>query len=234
MRSPRRHAIGHYACVREVRTLLVVLVLLAVSSCGGGGAHGAANATVTTPQPVKPTPATLLAAMTSAMSAVHTFRFEVTSGPTHAEGVADVATHYVTLRTTQGMSLDMSMIQRGARTFVRGPTGDWCWTTNLTQSKQPDASAGSPFAILDSLRRIHARVQRIGYDQIRGVEADHYRVPAKPAIDIWVDDQDRLVRATVSLTFGGVHIASTTDLFDFGTAVDAPTPPPNAPHCETG
>ena len=226
---------GHHSAVRKRRALLVALLVLAVSSCGGTGQHGAARSTVTTPGHPKPTPATLLASVTSAMSGVHTFRFEITSGPNRAEGVADVATRYATLRSTQGrMSLDLAMLQRGARTFMRGPTGEWCWTTGLAKSNHPDASAGSPFAVLDSLRHLRARVERIGHDRIRGVEADHYRVHAKPALDIWVDDQDRLIRESVSLTFSGLHISSTTDLFDFGTAVDTTAPPPNAPHCETG
>jgi hypothetical protein len=218
-----------------MRVLLFALLLFAVSSCGVGGQHGAAESTATRRKPTKPTPATLLASVTSAMSAVHTFRFEITSGANHVEGVADVATRYATLRSTRGpMSLDMAFLQRGARTFVRGPTGDWCWTTTLTPSNQPDGSAGSPFAVLDSLGRIHARVERIGHDRIRGVDADHYRVHAKPTFDIWVDDQDRLIRETVSLTFRALHISSTTDLSDFGTRVDTSTPPADAPHCETG
>jgi hypothetical protein len=131
------------------------------------------------------------------------------------------------------MPLNMAMQVRVPRLFVRGPTGAWCWNP-LVKSRQTSATTdASPFTVLDSLRQSHARVERLGQDQIRGNAADHYRVLAKSPFDIWIDHQDRLVRQSETLTFRGLHFASTTDLFDFGTAVDVSTPPLNTPRCES-
>jgi hypothetical protein len=97
-----------------------------------------------------------------------------------------------------------------------GLTPNWC-PVKLTVLFDPGA-------VLQSLTKSHATLDRIGTETIRGVRATQYHV-VRPdnndGLDVWVDEQDRLRRFLGSS--GGT--STTVDLYDFGESI----PPIRAP-----
>ncbi|MFM7060442.1 MAG: hypothetical protein ACKOZL_04555 [Actinomycetes bacterium] len=107
-----------------------------------------------------------------------------------------------------------------------------------------------PTGFLDMLRGV-TRVERIGTDTIRGVEATHYRgtisladaidrapearredlrrafgvAGAQVPVDVWVDGRDRPVRFAASFAMGGVDAEVRLDLFDYGADITVTAPP---------
>ncbi len=107
-----------------------------------------------------------------------------------------------------------------------------------------------PTGVLDMLRGV-TRVERIGTDTIRGVEATHFRgtisladaidrapedrredlrrafgvAGAQIPVDVWVDGRDRPVRFAATLATGGVDAEVRLDLFDYGADITVTAPP---------
>jgi hypothetical protein len=127
------------------------------------------------------------------------------------------------------MKIDIAYAQRDGRTYLRGPTGEWCWAASVAANAGADAS---PFGALDALRRSGARFDYIGQEKVRGVETGHFRVAGASPRDLWVDAQDRLRRMAATQPTPRGTVAFTDEFFDFGAPVHATLPPSNAPECE--
>ena len=117
--------------------------------------------------------------------------------------------------------VDLDLIVIGVKGYGRGAadhglTPNWC-PVDLTASLDPGA-------VLQSLTKSHATLDRIGDKTISGVQTTQYhavRPDDDDVLDVWVDAQDRLRRMIE--TSGDT--TSTADLYDFGEAI----PPIRAP-----
>lgn len=110
-----------------------------------------------------------------------------------------------------------------------------------------------PTGFLDMLRGV-TKVERIGTETIRGVEATHFRgtisladaidrapdarrealrralgaAGAEVPVDVWVDGRDRPVRFAATVAAGGVDASVRLDLFDYGADITVTAPPADA------
>lgn len=116
--------------------------------------------------------------------------------------------------------------QVGDRCFRRvGDSPDW------EESKAQDLDGlcsaeifRDPYSELALLRRI-TRLRNLGHEEIDGAETTHYRGrlnigAVKGQIDVWVDDEERVVRTRQTDDFVSVR-----DFDDFGLAVEVEAPP---------
>ena len=126
-------------------------------------------------------------------------------------------------------------------------------------SSGPAAFTGNPAQTLQYLKGASNSVTDAGEDTIRGTKTKHYRLtvdlrkaaermPAQQRVtflqalkyfgsttlpmDVWVDDQGRVRRMSLSMemnlgTQGTAKIEETVDLFDFGVPVKVSPPPPS-------
>jgi hypothetical protein len=86
---------------------------------------------------------------------------------------------------------------------------------------------GSPADALDVLDELAGPVETIGDDTVGGRHATHYRVHVdakgtRSPVDVWIDDQDRVVKLVASVPDGG---DLTFEVTSFGVPVDVQAPP---------
>jgi hypothetical protein len=152
------------------------------------------------------------------------------------EGFVDYERRYATLKSTGALEIDVAMAEGDSRTFLRRPTGEWCWfrepdvfgPLDLENQRFP-----SPFAPVESWERKGARLSLVGREEVRAEGADHYRVDdGDTHFDIWVDDEDRLVRWRETVKEDGVTSVSDFEAFDFGVKVPPEDDARSAPKCE--
>jgi hypothetical protein len=87
----------------------------------------------------------------------------------------------------------------------------------------------TPGSALDLLRELSGDVQVVGEDEIAGHHAVHYRATVDAAgktapVDVWIDDQDRVVKMQVSMPDGTGEL--TMQITEFGAPIDVVAPPP--------
>ncbi|HEX5586120.1 MAG TPA: hypothetical protein VFZ17_02330 [Acidimicrobiia bacterium] len=86
---------------------------------------------------------------------------------------------------------------------------------------------GTPKSALDLLRDVAGPVETIGDDTVAGHHATHYRATVSEggdaSIDVWIDDQDRVVKIQSTSPDGGADI--TFEVTAFGVPVDVTAPP---------
>jgi hypothetical protein len=198
---------------RVVASVLLVLAPLVIAACGRGSAERRV-VTVT--------------ALDQGTRASHTARLTAhttTKGgsTTTIDGTGELNFDQNAIHVRQASSngqLVFDLIVIGKKGYGRGASGgltpNWC-PVKLTVLFDPGA-------VLQSLTKSHATLDRIGTETIRGVRATQYHVvrPDNSAgLDVWVDEQDRLRRFLGSS--GGT--STTVDLYDFGESI----PPIRAP-----
>ena len=109
-----------------------------------------------------------------------------------------------------------------------------------------------PAQVLPYVRGVSGQVTDVGHDTVRGAATTHYRAvidlsrvadranaEAQPALrgaaaavrqplpaDLWVDDQGRLRKLTMTVP-GPTSVTATFELWDFGVRVDAVAPDPD-------
>jgi hypothetical protein len=209
--------------VRATSAIGFLLVVLFLESCGGSaGKDGVVTVR--------------LSDVDAAMAKAQSLRWEGDSNAaghptTHAAGEIDWPNRFVTVRSTSGMNVDIAFAQRDGRTYVRGPTGEWCWSASFASNA---AANTSPFGTLDALRRSGALFDYIGQEEVRGVETGHFRVAGASPLDLWVDSRDQLRRMAGTQPTPQGTFTFTDEFFDFGTPVHATLPPSDAPECEHG
>jgi hypothetical protein len=87
----------------------------------------------------------------------------------------------------------------------------------------------TPGSTLDMLRDLVGNVEQVGEDTIAGRHAVHYRANLDTGgesspVDVWIDDQDRVVK--MHLTMPGGMGELTMQIVEFGVPVDVVAPPP--------
>ena len=201
---------------RVVASVLLVLAPLVIAACGRDSAERRV-VTVT--------------ALDQATRASHTARltFHRTTkdgSTTTIDGTGEVNFDQNAIHVRQASSngqLAFELILIGKKGYGRGAgaglTPNWC-PVKLTLLFDPGA-------VLQSLTKSHATLDRIGTETIRGVRATHYHVVAdnNDGLDVWVDEQDRLRRVLNSLPTRSGVTSGTLDLYDFGESI----PPIRAP-----
>jgi len=103
----------------------------------------------------------------------------------------------------------------------------------------PGPGGTRPDRLLEDLTNASKKVEKLGTEEIRGVNATHYRAhldktklgieddAEKPlVVDAWIDDQGLPRRIRVP-TGGETDLVAVVDLFDFGVPVDIEVPPAN-------
>ena len=119
--------------------------------------------------------------------------------------------------------------------LLGGSDGKWI-ALPLDQLGDAGASVpglnGTPSSALDLLRDVAGPVETIGDDTIAGHHATHYRATVSEAkmieggdgsVDVWIDDQDRVVKIQSTTPDGGAGI--TFEVTAFGVPVDVTAPP---------
>jgi hypothetical protein len=101
-----------------------------------------------------------------------------------------------------------------------------------TDRFMPGPNGLSPDRLLNELIKSSTKVDKLGSEEIRGVDTTHYRGhlertkhETEPGVvDVWIDGQGlpRRIRATRGQ---GDDFADVVDLFDFGVQVDVEAPP---------
>jgi hypothetical protein len=87
----------------------------------------------------------------------------------------------------------------------------------------------TPGSALDMLRELSGDVEQVGKDMIAGHPAVHYRATIDAAgtsspVDVWIDDQDRVVKMQLLMPEGAGEL--TMQITEFGVPVDVVAPPP--------
>ena len=104
--------------------------------------------------------------------------------------------------------------------------------SGLTEAFGADATGAfgpqTPGSALDMLRDLSGDVEQVGEDTIAGHHAIHYRTTIDAAgtstpVDVWIDDQDRLVKMTAVTSEGAGEL--TMQITEFGGPVDVVAPP---------
>jgi hypothetical protein len=171
-----------------------------------------------------------MSAVVAAMTKADTARWEGSFGrasTSHTSGELDLAHRYMSARSTDaGTAFDLAILQRPTRSYLRGPTGTWCWT------KTPTISLADPsiFATLDTLGRSGARPEYVGTDTVRGVATRHFQLRGTKTFDLWVDGQDRMRRLAGQSPLGPFS----EEFFDFGAKVTFVEPNADTAPCEQG
>ena len=88
--------------------------------------------------------------------------------------------------------------------------------------------AQTPDSALGMLRQLSGDVEQVGDDTIAGRHAIHYRATidaagASTPVDVWIDDQDRVVKMHAALGDGNGEL--TMQITEFGAPVDVVAPP---------
>lgn len=141
----------------------------------------------------------------------------------------------------------------GAKTWLKLAVGDLPRLASVNAASASSAESSDPTRALAMLRGASDDVREVGKETLRGVTVTHYRltvdlqkaVDQAPAdqqasirsfmsraglreseIEVWVDDDDRLRKLVQYSPAGeGARLKVTTELYDFGTAVDVEAPP---------
>jgi hypothetical protein len=208
--------------------IVATCIATAVVAGCGGSADFSSSATPTSAAAVPGSKIIEMSAVVAAMTKADTARWEGSFGGTsksHTSGELDLARRYMSARSTgAGTDFDLAILQQPTRSYVRGPTGMWCWTKSPTISLA-DASV---FSTLDALARTGARPEYVGTATVRGVATRHFRLRASKSFDLWVDGQDRMRRFSGESPIGPF----TEEFFDFGAKVTFAEPSAHAPQCE--
>lgn len=103
---------------------------------------------------------------------------------------------------------------------------------NDTDRFMPGPNGMSPDRLLQELIKSSSKVDKLGSEQIRGVETTHYQghlektklETESPVVDVWIDGQGlpRRIRAD-----RGSDFAEVVELFDFGVPVEVEAPTAN-------
>jgi len=173
----------------------------------------------------------------SATNAASTYRFSTRSrlggtalipytGEVDAHGRASI------VMRQPGHPGEADMIWFDRRVYSRAQAPDpsesygWCRQPRTKWEPGPQVSP------VDTLSNLHAdgkALRRVGDERVRDTPTVHYSVEgAKPPIDIWVDDHDRLRRLVWTHNRG--KQTDTMELYDLGAPITI-TVPVHAPPC---
>jgi hypothetical protein len=232
---------------RRSRLLLLAPVLgaLVLAGCAGGGGPSTGARGGDTSVDID----TIQLAASNTQTAEST-RFEIDLHSDlvdmHASGVAsgDGRTGQVVVETADGR-----MEQRMVEGVVYVDFGDaapgWLAPTDgkrwvkvdlgglagaLGQAATGAFGPQTPGSALDMLQELSGDVQVVGEDEIAGHHAVHYRATVDAAgtsapVDVWIDDQDRVVKMQVAMPEGTGEL--TMQITEFGAPVDVVAPPPD-------
>jgi hypothetical protein len=119
---------------------------------------------------------------------------------------------------------------------VLAPTDGKRWVKldlgGLTDALGPDATGAfgpqTPGSALEMLRELSGNVEQVGEETIAGHRAVHYRAAIDAAgtsspVDVWIDDDDRVVKMQLSMPEGAGEL--TMQITEFGVPVDVVAPP---------
>jgi hypothetical protein len=212
-----------FIMTRVVASVLLVLAPLVIAACGRDSAERRV-VTVT--------------ALDQATRASHTARLTAhmttKGGSTTMDGTGEVNFDQNAIHVREASSngqLVSDLIVIGKKGYGRGTgaglTPNWC-PVKLTLLFDPGA-------VLQSLTKSHATLDRIGTETIRGVRATHYHVVPdnNDGLDVWVDEQDRLRRLLNSLPTRSGVTSGTVDLYDFGESIPPIRAPLTSPGCRS-
>jgi hypothetical protein len=186
----------------------------------------------------------------------------------HGEGVMALDEQLGTLTMDTGAGPSIETVFDGQVSYLRsdlfGPLPDGVEWVRLDAQAVAESQTGVDISQLattdqnptDALGALEAvaddGVEEVGEDDVRGVEATHYRATVDllaaieeaeavtdreafehladvygddPAeIDVWIDDDGRVVRQATSFEVAGSELTTTIELYDFGTDVDVEVP----------
>ncbi len=210
----------------------IVATCVATASVSGCGSSTdfSSSATPTSSASVSGSKIIEMSAVVAAMTEADTARWEGTFGrasTSHTSGELDLAHRYMSASSTDASHvIDIAILQQPTRSYLRGPTGTWCWT------KTPTISLADPsiFATLDTLGRTGARPKYVGTDTVRGVATRHFQLRGRKTFDVWVDGQDRMRRLAGQSPLGPFS----EEFFDFGAKVTFVEPNARSTPCEQG
>jgi hypothetical protein len=222
--------------MRRASLLIVCLSALLLTACGGGGSDRSDAVSIKT----------LQAAASNTQDAEST-RYEIDMQSDqldmHASGVlsGDGRTGQAVLETSRGR-VEQRMVDGVAYIDFGGldiaglePANGKRWIkldlgglADALGDDVPGFGPETPGGALDMLHDLAGDVEVLGDDTIAGHHAVHYRATTETAgtstpVDVWIDDQDRVVKMQVAMPEGMGEL--TMQITEFGVPVDVVAPP---------
>jgi hypothetical protein len=243
-------ALVGYGLPMRSRRLLVLPALLLLVGCGGadGSERIAASAQAT------------LDAGTARFALSQEFTGgEQGTGSVAGEGELDFDNARGRV-TTLLPGTEVESIFDGSVVFIRFPEGtaptpwvriDIEQAESIPELEQLGELSTDPSQNLAFLQGVSGEVEEVGQEEVRGVEATHYRmtVDLQQAADraeedaraylqqqieglgvselpteVWLDGDSRIVRQTYTVDVSDTQVATTVEYFDFGSEVDVEPP----------
>ena len=257
----RPRATGPLAAAQAV--VLVVLLTVGLISVASGGDDRASDTLSVVElrglaSNVRAERTARLALEMSIDAAGQEFELSGTGSADFDAGSSDFTLDFGSLGDQVGLD-DLAMVVQGQTLYLRVPdaklsaNGGRRWVSAPAPATAASVDfVSDPTAFLDYFSAVGDDLQVRGRDEIRGVEATHYRasmsiakvVEALPAdqreqaaaaleaagvvelpIDAWVDDDGLVRRTETSLDIAGqVEVRTRYDVYDYGTPVDIEIP----------
>jgi hypothetical protein len=224
--------------MRRATLLIVCLGALLLAACGGGGSDrsDARSASIDTIQ---------LAANNTQTAESTRYEIDMRSEQfdMHASGVlsGDGRTGQAVLETSRGRveqrlvdgvayidfgGLDIAGLEPAAgKRWIKLDLGG---LADALGDDVPGFGPQTPGSALDMLQDLAGDVEVLGDDTIAGHHAVHYRATTETGgtstpVDVWIDDQDRVVKMQVAMPEGMGEL--TMQITEFGVPVNVVAPP---------
>lgn len=157
-------------------------------------------------------------------------------------------------RTTAGSPQQLETVAAGGIVYIKAaglgvPAGKWLKIdpddpANADNPLAGLAAAADPDVALRAMGDLES-LELVGSEKVEGVDTDHYKavmntqnyakvlglpaeisstLPATIPVEVWVDEDDRPVRTTTTLTIQGVTSTTTQTYYDFGADIEVTVP----------